>query len=242
MSAQDGDLFGAASMLEGVPSALAAARDGVDALLRDRGLRRTTPALTAESLLRGAVASAQLAGSASSLDDVRNGAGDDVAVAATRLYAGLLTLVPVVARSPLQTLARLHTLAAAGSVPDDELGRPRPDAEAAAALRRLSDRLLAPTTAPAIAVAGIAHAEVMVAAPFGSANELVARALERLVLVSRGVDPTSVTVPEMGHLELTADYRDTLVGYRVGDAAGLRSWLVHVASAVSRGVRASPLR
>ncbi len=38
-------------------------RDGIDALLRDRGLRRTTPDLTAESLLRGAHASAVLEGS-----------------------------------------------------------------------------------------------------------------------------------------------------------------------------------
>ena len=32
--------------LEGVPSAYAAARDGIDALLRDRGLRRTSPETT----------------------------------------------------------------------------------------------------------------------------------------------------------------------------------------------------
>ena len=57
--------------LEGVASAMAAARDGIDALLRDRGLRRTAPDLTAESLLRGAHASAVLDGSGSSLDDVR---------------------------------------------------------------------------------------------------------------------------------------------------------------------------
>lgn len=229
-------------MLEGVPSALAAARDGVDALLRDRGLRRTTPALTTESLLRGAVASAQLAGSTSTLDEVRAGAADDIAVAATRVYAGLLSLVPVVARSPLQALARLHTLAAAGTVPDDELGRPRPDAQAAGVLRRLSERLLAPTMAPAIAVAGLAHAEVLTTAPFGSANELVARALERLLLVSRGIDPTSLTVPEAGHLVLATGYRDALERYRVGDAAGLRGWLEHVAAAVTEGVSASPLR
>ena len=36
--------------LEGVPSALAAARDGIDVVLRDRGLRRTSPETTAESL------------------------------------------------------------------------------------------------------------------------------------------------------------------------------------------------
>ncbi|MBA3991090.1 MAG: oxidoreductase, partial [Propionibacteriales bacterium] len=48
------DAFADVAGLEGVPSAMAAARDGIDALLRDRGLRRTGPDLTSESLLRGA--------------------------------------------------------------------------------------------------------------------------------------------------------------------------------------------
>ncbi|HRD64363.1 MAG TPA: hypothetical protein PL137_25920 [Nocardioides sp.] len=65
--------------LEGVPSAFAAARDGIDVVLRDRGLRRTSPETTAESLLRGAHASAVLEGSTSSLAEVREGAGDAVA-------------------------------------------------------------------------------------------------------------------------------------------------------------------
>src|SRR4051812_8748233 len=183
--------------LEGVPSALAAARDAVDIRLRDRGHRRTTPDLTTESLLRGAAASASLEGSTTDLDSLRSGSGDQVAMAAARVNAELLALVPVVSRSPLQALARLHALAAAGSVPDDELGRPRPAQGVAARLQALSEVLIAETSAPAIAVAGVAHAEVATVAPFGSANGLVARALERLVLVARGVDPTSVVVPEV---------------------------------------------
>ena len=241
MSGPD-DFFGTVSRLEGVPSALAAARDGVDALLRDRGLRRTTPALTAESLLRGAAASAQLAGSTSTLDEVRSGSADPIAASAVRLYAGLLALLPVIERSPLQALARLHTLAAAGRVPAVELGRPRPGGDSAEVLRRLSSRLLATTTAPAIAVAGLAHAEVLTAAPFAVASDLVARALERLVLVSRGVDPTSVTVPEEGHLLLADDYTHALAGYRAGTAAGARRWLQHVASAVTAGSSVAPIR
>ena len=49
--------------LEGVPSGYASARDGIDVMLRDRGLRKTAPELTGESLLRGAHASAVLEGS-----------------------------------------------------------------------------------------------------------------------------------------------------------------------------------
>jgi hypothetical protein len=227
--------------LEGVPSALAAARDAVDARLRDRGLRRTTPELTAESLLRGAAASAELDGSGSSLDELRDDAGDRVAIAAARVNAELLALVPVVSRSPLQALARLHALAAAGAVPDDALGRPRPVDGLAARLQALGSILLVETSAPAIAVAGIAHAEVLVVEPFESANGLVARAVERLVLVARGVDPTSVTVPEVGHLSLQPSYRASLDAYATGEPAGRQAWLLHVAAAITRGVEASPL-
>ncbi len=236
------DEFGAAARLVGVPSALAAARDGVDALLRDRGLRRTTPALTAEALLRGAVASARLAGSTSTLEQVRAGEGDDLARRAARLNGGLLALVPVVARSPLEALARLHGLAAAGAVSPERLGRPRADPAAAGMLRLLSGRLLTATTAPAIAVAALAHAEVLVWAPFGFADDLVARALERLLLVGRGVDPASVTVPEAGHLALREGYRAAFTAYRSGDESGQRGWLLHAAAAVGEGVAQSPLR
>src|SRR5918997_6940299 len=99
--------------LEGVPSAFAAARDGIDALLRDRGLRRTAPETTAESLLRGAHASAVLEGSASSLIEVREGTADEVAGDAVRVSTELLSLAPALTRTPLQALARIHALAAA---------------------------------------------------------------------------------------------------------------------------------
>ncbi len=242
MAAPGDDAFGAASRLAGVPSALVAARDGIDAMLRDRGLRRTAPEATAESLLRGAVASAQLSGSPSTLVEVRAGTGDGVARAAVRLNAGLLALVPVLGRSPLQALARMHTLAATGLAPEAELGRPGPDPAAAEVLRRLASRLLAPTTAPAIAVAALAHAEVVIAAPFPASNDLVGRALERLVLVVRGVDPASVIVPEVGHHVAAGDYREALAAYRRRDAAGLRGWLLYSCAALGRAVGASPLR
>src|ERR1700749_1807905 len=104
---------------------MAAARDGIDALLRDRGLRRTTPETTAESLLRGAHASAVLEGSDSSLDDVRAAGGGPMAQAALRGSTELLGLAPTMTASPLQALARIHTIAAKGVVADDDLGRPR---------------------------------------------------------------------------------------------------------------------
>ncbi len=221
---------------------MAAARDGVDALLRDRGLRRTTPALTAESLLRGAAASAGLEGSTTDLEHLRSGHGDELAIGAARLNAGLLTLVPVIASSPLQALARMHTLVAAGTEDPERLGRPRADAGVAASLQALAKRLVAPTQAPALAVATLAHARVAALRPFGSMDGLVARALERLLLVSRGVDPASILVPEAGHAQMGAAYHQALSAFGEGSATGTRTWLLYSARAVAHAVESSPLR
>ena len=227
--------------LEGVASGFAAARDGIDVMLRDRGLRRTSPETTAESLLRGAHASAVLEGSLSSLGEVRASGGDAIAQDAVRLSTELLSLVPVVKHAPLQAFARLHALAAAGSLDAEELGRPR-SAESAERLRRLSDLLLAPTSAPALAVAAFVHADLATAAPFASHNGLVARAAERLILVARGVDEKSLVVPEAGHLALRAAYESNLRGFREGGQAGAHSWLLYAAEAYAAGAEASPLR
>ena len=226
--------------LEGVPSAFAAARDGIDALLRDRGLRRTTPEQTAESLLRGARASAVLEGSGSSLDDVRAGTADETAQAALRVSTEVLSQVPVIATSPLQALARLHAVAGKGVVADDALGRPV-SPEAAARLNALATTLLS-TSVPALMVGALVHAELLTVAPFASHNGIVARAAERLVIVARGVDPASVVVPEAGHLALRPAYESNLRGYREGGRAGLQAWLLYAAEAVSAGAELSPLR
>lgn len=229
------DPLGWLTGLEGVPSGFAATRDGIDALLRDRGLRRSTPEQTAESLLRGAHASAVLDGSTSTLEQVRAGEGDEVATAAVRLSTELLALVPVLGRSPLQALARLHALTGA---PDP--GRPV-SSDAAERLRSLGATVVA-TRVPALLLAALVHAEVVAAAPFSDRNGLVARAAERLVLVGRGVDPASLVVPEAGHLVLRAEYVSNLRGYATGGRAGLHAWLLYAAEAQSRGAESSPLR
>jgi hypothetical protein len=236
----DADPLARLSGLDGVASAMAATRDGIDALLRDRGLRRTAPELTAESLLRGAHASAALEGSGSGLEAIRAGAADDTARASVRVSTELLGLLPTLSRSPSQVLARLHTLAGKGAAADEDLGRPR-DASSAARLHELGRLLTGGTTAPALVVAAVVHAEVLAAAPFVSHNGLVARALERLVLVARGVDEKSLTVPEAGHLSLRREYESNLRGYRDGGAPGVHGWLLYAAEAYARGAEASPL-
>jgi hypothetical protein len=230
------DPLGRLLRLEGVPSGFAAARDGIDALLRDRGLRRTSPGQTAESLLVGAHASAVLEGSTSSLDEVRAGEGDEIAADAVRVSAHVLSLVPVLRTAPLQAFARLHALASGAA----DSGRPR-DAESVVRLQALGGLLTSPTDAPALLVAAVVHADLATATPFPSHNGIVARAAERLVWVARGVDERSVLVPEAGHLALRAAYESNLRGYRDGGPAGVHAWLRYAAEAAARGAEASPL-
>jgi len=234
------DPFLAASVLEGVPSAYAATRDGIDSLLRDRGLRRSTPETTAQSLLLGAAATSSLEGGESDVDLLANGGGDVTARAAVRLSSELLALVPVWKRSPLQAMARMHAVAAAGSVDDVDLGRPV-NPEGVGRLTELARLVGLPTQAPGLVVAALVHGEIMAAGAFASHNGVVARAAERLVLVVKGVDPASVTVPEAGHAAEPDGYRSALGAYERGDTSGVHQWLLYGAQAFARGAERSPL-
>lgn len=234
------DPFISAAQLEGIPSTYAGARDGIDSVLRDRGLRRSTPDDTARSLLLGAAATASLEGSTYEPDVLAAGGGDDVARGAVRLSTELLGLLPVWNRSPIQAVARMHALAAAGSVDDADLGRPvNPDG--VARLTALAAMLGEPTEAPGLVVASLVHAEIASAGAFASHNAVVGRAAERLVLVSKGVDPASVTVPEAGHAAAPTSYESALAAYASGKPTGVHQWLMYASQAFTFGAEASPL-
>lgn len=234
------DPFLPAADLEGIPSSFAATRDGIDSLLRDRGLRRSTPDDTARSLLLGAVATASLEGSSYDVETLAAGGGDDLARGAVRLSTELLGLLPVWNRSPVQALARMHALAAAGSVADDDLGRPV-DPSGVARLTDLAMMLGQPTAAPGLVVAALVHAEIASAGAFSTHNAVVGRAAERLVLMAKGVDPASVTVPEAGHAAEPDGYASALAAYARGEPAGVHQWLMYASQAFTRGAEASPL-
>ena len=239
MSETDRDPFSAPLAFEGVPSAFAAARDGIDAVLRDRGLRRSTPEHVAQSLMLGAWANASLEGSEVTLEELESGGGDVTARAAVRLSTEVLGLVPTWRRSPAQALARIHALAAAGSVSDDELGRPV-NPVGTARLAALAGMLAQPTETPALVVGALVHAEIADAAAFASHNRTVARSAERLVWVSAGLDPASVLVPEAGHALDARGYFDALERYGAS-ADGVHAWLLYAADAATRAAEASPL-
>lgn len=153
---------------------------------------------------------------------------------ALRAIRELPVLAPAWESSPRRALARLHVLAARNLVDDDALGRPRPGVDEGR-LDQLLRLTSATTVAPGVVVAALAHAELREMAPFGSADGVVARAVERLILVLRGVDTKAVTVPEAGHLELRDDDASALRGYRSGTSAGVGVWVRHCCDAYARG-------
>jgi hypothetical protein len=230
--------------LPGVADAVDEARSAIDGLRGHRVLRRRAELVSAESTLRGARASAALDGADLPLDVVRRtvragGRLPDpegpVVEGALRVAAEIGVLQETWRRAPLQVLARLHVLAAAGRVGPDELGRPGHGA--AARLASLAS-LLSTTQAPAVVVSAVVHGEVLAKQAFPVGGGVVARAAARLVLVTRGFDPSAVSVPEVGHADLGgAAYGDALAGYAAGGELGVGRWVVHCAQAVVLGAR-----
>ncbi|MGV1004849.1 MAG: Fic family protein [Candidatus Nanopelagicales bacterium] len=250
-----GDPLGGLLELPGVAEEISQARDAIDAVRADRRVWRERARVAAESRLLGAWASAALEGSAVGLEQLRSGAALDGSPVG-RLMAGSVVLsdlaprlVPLVATSPAQVLAELQVAAgvAVGEARAADLGRPRQGEQAVDALhlgtppppQELPSRLngvsliLRDSRAPGLLVAAIVHAELAWLRPFRVGSGLVARALDRVILAQRGVDPDLLAVPELGlWLAGRAKYADALRGYAKATPADVAAWVGFYARAV----------
>jgi Fic family protein len=251
------DAFAQVAALPGVADAVADARAAVDRLLGHRVLRRRSAEVSTESAVRGARASAALEGVSVPLDEMRAAEApkDPVVQGALRVSAELGSLTETWRQAPRQVLARLHVLVAADAVDEAELGRPRGEGrevkdvlglgqppaapEVAARLDMLSSLLVQPTKAPALVVAAVVHGELLTLRPFGWGDGIVARAAQRLTMVERGLDPKSLTAPEVGHAELADEYVAALRGYASGTPEGVAGWIRHCADATAAAARDS---
>lgn len=254
--------------LPGVPDAVDRAREACTRLRWHPALRRRAAEARAEASVRAVHSSAALAGARLPLDlvrDVATGAACFPPDAAGRTALGVLrahaeaeALSRGWERAPLQALARLHLVAAAGLVPDAALGRPRAlgetpgdgadlltpsgqplpvplAVEIPGRLAALADLLGAPASVPALVVAGLVQAEIATLRPFIAANGVVARALCRAVVAGRGLDPTGVTLWETGLLAAGPRYPLALAAYGEGSPDAVSGWLGLFANAVVEG-------
>ena len=233
--------------LPGIPDALEEAREAIAAVHRHQANRRGWATSAAEASLRAARASAALAGGTVRLGTT--GDVDDPIVAGALRVAGIMHgegldhATAVWTRAPLQQLARIHTLAAAGldsEVPDadpDGLGRPRADAGVSERLQGLAALVTGGTNVAAPVLSAVVHGELASLKPFGYADGVVARAASRLVCVSTGLDPNGLGVPEVLWNRDRDRYETLLAGFATGTSEGLTDWIAFQCEAIIDGAR-----
>jgi hypothetical protein len=139
-------------------------------------------------------------------------------------------------KTPLQTWARLHSFIDA----TENRGRPRTNNEVVDPLhigsplphQLIEDRLnglveiVTSSTAPALLVAAIAHAEIATIAPFNVGSQLISRATSRLVLQSKNVDQLKLVMPEYGFYKIGRNsYAKGLIAYQSGTVDGVAEWV-----------------
>jgi hypothetical protein len=225
----------------------------VDGAYKHRALRRKGGEVAAEISLRCAVASASLESISGYLvEDVRSGKVlDPVVHGALRVAEALPALAERWQTAPRQVLAKLHMLAGAGVLPGDAQGRPLVQLGrsglagwipgAPASLDLVSEIVVAKLGDPLVRAA-VVHGELLALAPFPGVNGIVARAAGRLTLVASGLDPRGLVATEEVHLEREPEYRGAAGAFATGTPDGMRSWLRHVALAVSVGAeRIAPI-
>ncbi|MBV8539102.1 MAG: oxidoreductase [Pseudonocardiales bacterium] len=222
--------------LPGVGEAVARVRDAVSAVHRHPANQRRWPATAAEAAVRAARASAALDGGSTTVagdGSVR----DPVLAGALRVAQALGGMLGTWRRAPLQTLARLHVLAAADLAAEPQLGRPDPSLDITARLDQLAQLVTEGSRVAAPVLVAVVHGELLALAPFARGNGVVARAAARLTVVSSGLDAKGLVVPEVAHLRREREYRAAAAGFASGGAAGVGRWILHCCTALTAGAR-----
>ncbi|MBV9013581.1 MAG: oxidoreductase [Pseudonocardiales bacterium] len=222
--------------LPGVGEAVTRVREAVSAVHRHPAHRRHWPATAAEASVRAAQASAALDGGSPTLP--RDGSvRDPVLAGALRVAQALNGLFGTWQRAPLQVLARLHVLAAADLSPQPALGRPDPSRDITIRLDGLAQLVTERGRVVAPVLVSVVHGELLALAPFAQGNGVVARAAARLTVVSSGLDPQGLLVPEVAHLRREREYRAAAAGFASGGAEAVGGWIVHCCTALIEGAQ-----
>jgi len=197
-----------------VSTALTAARDDIDAVLWRRDIRTAANEVASASIERGARASAMIDGADLVIPD--QSPMGQVLGSALLLTSTVPSQIDTWGKAPLQVIAHLHALTATGFEDSATLGRPRSSNETddplkigslpevptlAPSLMALSSLVTRQTDLPGLLVAALVHNEILWLRPFTWGSGLIGRALVRVVLAERGVDPSPFTIPEHGFAE-----------------------------------------
>lgn len=246
-SAQD-PLAGLAE-LPGVPEAVTQANDHLARLHRHPANLRGWDVTGAESVLRGARASAQLDGGSPRLPE--DGQVEDPILAgalrAAELLApdGVTETVTTWRRAPLQIIARINSVASpqmsdpafrqktAGDAEFLVPGRPRRSTDAR--LQLLGKFITGGTKVNATVLSAVIHGELLTLQPFADATGVTARACSRLATIATGLDPRGLGVPEVWWNRRRDEYQAKAEGFASGTPEGVAEWIVFHATGLSEG-------
>lgn len=226
--------------LPGVADAAERARGSIEEAHRHKANRRGWPTSATEASLRAARSSASLDGASLALPSDGD-INDPVLAGALRVSAAmdgdsLINTLAAWERAPLQVLARMHVLAAAGIVEDsDELGRPRTDPGISERLDALAELVTGASQVAAPILAAVVHGELLALRPFGTVDGVIARAASRLVSTSTGLDPHNLGVPEVYWLKRRKAYEKAAEGFAGGSAEGVAGWVITCCAALETG-------
>lgn len=235
--------------LPGVEEAVDKANDYIARVHRHPANLRGWDVTGAESVLRGARASAQLDGGTPWLPE--DGQVEDPILAGSLRAAEMLAPDGITEtqttwrRAPLQVIARINAVAspqmsdeafrakAAGSAEFLVPGRPKRDADGR--LQLLGRLISGGTKVNSVVLSAIIHGELLALSPFADANGVTARACSRLATISGGLDPRGLGVPEVWWNRRREEYRAKAAGFAEGTAEGVAEWIIFHAEGLSEG-------
>ena len=220
-----------------VTAAVEEVRTSITALRRHPANRTGWPRTSAVASMRAARASAALDDAPLALDAGADVVTDPILAGSLRAAAAIGSMASIWVRSPLQVLARLHTLAAADLASPDALGRPRSDGVGLGpALTELAGVAISSPWPVPVQVAMV-HGRLLTLQPFDHANGVVARASARLTMVAGGLDPAGLGVPEVALLRHRTSYEQATALLAGGNPDAVTRWVLEVCGWLVAGAR-----
>ena len=240
--------------IESINNAITSALKSIDELNWNRSVRNNKDLIPLARRISG-YASAALEG-ANMPADPRQDPDDSpmgkLSNAALGITAEVDFQLTTFLKTPSQTWARLHSF-----IDDsEERGRPRTNNDVIDPLHlgsplpheliesRMNNlvELITTSSAPAVLIAAIAHAELATIAPFSKGSQLIARATSRLILQSKNIDQLKLVMPEYGFYKIGRNsYAKALMAYQSGSIEGVSKWVELHSQALVIGATSSDL-